>query len=527
MFYFIPSWYNQSRPWYHNTQLWFRILERMTFDDTVNQIKMFHQAEEEVGLLVLNYQPQFRYYLHKQDLLQNPYWSFFDDIQNISSQSVKPLSFKELNWPDGVQFLYSPFAVLVRQGSVDLAVIHFAQDGNLFYIEFLEKGRVTKHYLFDDRGFLSSILYFDAEGREFCQDYLNENGVLQVREHLQPNPQGQIEISPYADHTFKEQFYEDWPQLIRERLNLFVQSECEVDDKLVVASHAQHNDLILDVFTQQQMVFSFFGDRLSLELTPSNQRVMDHASLLVVDRKKQEEELRQLMKDAGRSQKELLRVSPYDTRLRLGHSQILKEQDIYFFLDGLSHQEIQETLAILLDFMAKHEDVTISLVTFDRNRNLKDQEIWITNYIYRNLNPVDFFQLADTGNENQLEEDEVRELSRVSFHLLTNENDIITALDSARLVLDLGSEPDIYTQIASISAGVPQINRVETDFVSHQKNGWVLSPEANLETALHFYLDGLANWNRSLVYTVQKMADYTSGRILEQWRQLLNKEANL
>lgn len=527
MFYFIPAWYNQNRPWYHNTQLWFRILERMTFDDTVNQIKMFHQVDEDVRLMVLNYQPHFRYYLHKQDLLQTTYWSFFDDIQNISAVNVKPLSFKELNWPDNVHFLYSPFAILVRRGNIDFATIHFAQDGNLFYIEFLEEGRVTKHYLFDDRGFLSSILYFDTEGHDLFQDYLNESGVWQVREHLQPREEGQIEINEDADLIFQKRFYLDWQQLIQERLMVLKKRELKSQDKLVIASHVQHNDLILDIFPEQQKVFSFFGDRLPLELTPSNQRLIEQASLLVVDRKKQEEKLRQLIRASGRSQKELLRVSPYDTRLRLGHSQMLKEQDIYFFLDGLTHLEIEQTLAILLDFMATHDDVTISLVTFDRNRHLNDQEKWISNYIHENLNPDDFFQVAETGNENQLEEDVEMELSRVSFHLLTKENDIITALDTARLVLDLSDEPDIYTQIASISAGVPQINRVETDFVNHRKNGWVLSPEDNLETALHFYLDGLANWNRSLVYTVQKMTDYTSGRILEQWRQLLNKEANL
>lgn len=525
MFYCIPSWYNQSRPWYHNTQLWFRILERMTFDDTVNQLKMFHQAEEEVRLLVLNYQPQFRYYLHKQGLLQTPYWSFFDDIQNISALHVRPFSFKDLNWPDGVQFLYSPFAVLVRLEGVDLATIHFAQDGNLFYIEFVEAGRLTKHYLFDDRGFLSSILYFDAEGREVYQDYLNESGMWQVREHLQPQEAGQIEVNPYADHSFQEHYYADWPSLIRERLEVLAQAEVGDQDTLVVASHAQHNDLILEVFPQQQKVFSFFGDRLALEETPSNRALLEQASLVVVDREKQEETLRPWLAAAGRSSKALLRIPPYDTRLRLGHSQMLRDQKIYCYMDGLSQEELQDTLKVLLAFMAQQGDVSLALVTFDRMRNFNELETWITEEIYRHYDPDDFFQVAEEGNENQLEEDQVLELSRIHFELLTNETEIIKALDSARLVLDLGAEPDLYTQIASISAGLPQINRVETDFVSHQKNGWILSPDADLASALQFYLAGLANWNKSLVYTVQKMADYTSGRILEQWQELLNEEA--
>lgn len=527
MFYFIPSWYNQSRPWYHNTQLWFRILEQMAFDDTVNQLKMFHQAQEEAGLLVLNYQPQFRHYLHKQGLLQTPYWSFFDDIQNISSVHVRPVSFKELNWPAGVQFLYSPFAVVARLEGVDLAIIHFAQDGNLFFIEFLEEGRSAKHYLFDDRGFLSSILYFDATGQELYQDYLNEGGIWQVREYLQPHELGQIEINPSADHSFQKSYYADWPSLMRERLKVLAQTEVGTEDKLVVASHAQHNELILDVFPQQQKVFSFFGDRLALTDSPATRVLLEQASLVVVDRKKQEEALRPLLVAAGRSPKILLRIPPYDTRLRLGHSQMLREQKIYFYSDPLSQEELKATLEILLAFMAQQEDVSLALVTFDRMRDFGDLEAWMTTKIQSHYDVTDFFQVADEGNENQLEEDEVLEFSRISFELLTNETDMIKALDSARLVLDLGAEPDLYTQIASISAGLPQINRVATDFVSHQKNGWIVSPEADLASALQFYLAGLANWNQSLVYSVQKMADYTSGRILEQWQELLNEEAQL
>ncbi|MEI4408087.1 accessory Sec system glycosyltransferase Asp1 [Streptococcus agalactiae] len=32
------------------------------------------------------------------------------------------------------------------------------------------------------------------------------------------------------------------------------------------------------------------------------------------------------------------------------------------------------------------------------------------------------------------------------------------------------------------------------------------------------------NWNKSLVYSVKKMRDYTSGKILQRWRKLLEKE---
>ena len=59
----------------------------------------------------------------------------------------------------------------------------------------------------------------------------------------------------------------------------------------------------------------------------------------------------------------------------------------------------------------------------------------------------------------------------------SNENDIIQELEKTRLIVDLSEEPNLYTQIAGISAGIPQVNRVQTEYVDHLKNGYVLSKE--------------------------------------------------
>ncbi|MCG4878063.1 accessory Sec system glycosyltransferase Asp1, partial [Eggerthella lenta] len=72
----------------------------------------------------------------------------------------------------------------------------------------------------------------------------------------------------------------------------------------------------------------------------------------------------------------------------------------------------------------------------------------------------------------------------------SNENDIIQELEKTRLIVDLSEEPNLYTQIAGISAGIPQVNRVQTEYVDHLKNGYVLSKgDKELEKAItHFLL---------------------------------------
>ena len=48
-------------------------------------------------------------------------------------------------------------------------------------------------------------------------------------------------------------------------------------------------------------------------------------------------------------------------------------------------------------------------------------------------------------------------------------NDIIKELEQTRLIVDMSEEPNLYTQIAGISAGIPQINRSQTEYVDHFK----------------------------------------------------------
>lgn len=523
MFYFVPAWYSDSRQWYDNTSLWFRVFEKMTFDDSINQMKMFSNAGESQAMLLLNYQPQLRYFLHKQNLLDVDYWSFFDYVQNVHSQSIKPISYKDLDWPQGTQFIYSPFAIVAKKGVEILAIIHFAENGNLLHINCQKNGKDDKQYVFDDRGFLSSILYYDDKGQPLYQDYLNENGFWQIREHFQRTDYF-LEVNHFSDRQFLKRFYQSWEDLLSECLVFLKDDMMSDEDTLIIASHQQHNDLLSAIFSEQKKVFSFFGSRFDLSDLGSLSRLLENSHSLVTATEKDQLVLEKKVLELGFSQTKISRISPFDTRLRLGQSQMVKELLIYVNLDGLSRSELEKAVIQILEVMEQNLNVTVSLVTFDHAYPLKELESWMLAKIHQQFDASLFMGPSENVAENQLDEDEELELKRISFTCLNNENQMIKLLDRTRLVVDLGNRPDLYTQIASISAGVPQINRTTSDYVSHMKNGWILEDLDQLAQAIHYYFDGLANWNASLVYTVQKMADYTSGRLLQQWKALLERD---
>lgn len=521
MFYFIPSWYNEYRQWYDDTPIWSRVYEKMDFDDTVNQLKMFQRADEDCLLMVLSYRPQLRYFLHKEGLQTSRYWSFFDDVQNIGRFSTKAIDFKELNWPEQVTFLYSPFIVLAQQHGKTIASIYFAENGNLLKIDWQEDGQVTQTLLFDDRGFLSSRLVL-KDGRQLFQDYLNENGVWQLREYLD-SENAKIEVNPYADQTFQKEYYNSWGELLIERLQLFAEQQMTVQDKLVIACDKRHNDLLLTAFTPYQKIFSFFGQRFDVTDSEALRKIVEQSALIVTEKVESKEAVLASFTGMADTKKlpTVLVSTPFDTRLRLGHSQSQKELDIYFFMDTINVEKRQRVLRTLLEMMGKNPAIRLILASYNSSLNAQNFQQEIDQLIIEDFDPSKFFSLAEDSGENQIDTSEELENHRISVEVITSETQIIALLDRVRLVMDLGQKPDLYTQIASISAGIPQINQVKTEYVAHRRNGWILSSEQELTKAIHYYFDGLRNWNDSLVYTVEKMGDYTSGKLLAKWKEEL------
>ncbi|HFH9836900.1 TPA: accessory Sec system protein Asp1 [Streptococcus suis] len=521
MFYFIPSWYDNDS-WKIEAPYWFRVFEKMRFDDSINQMKIFQNSNEDAAFILNCYQPQLRYFLHKQDLLKVSYWSFFDDIQNIHRTETKAIQFQKLGWPKGISFTYTPFMVVARMKEKPYANIHFAENGNLLQIIFIEDGKESRVFYFDDRGFLSSIKYLE-DGQLLYQDYLNELGVWQVREYFSRQDIF-LEINPNADKFFQKAFYDSWEELFVERLRVFEAHHMNLEDCLVVSADERHNDLILRNFPAYRKVFSIFGERFRFSNAEELKKMVDTASLIIVDTEITEHVLLKQMSEQDLPQKSVSRVTPFDTRLRLGQSQTIQELIVYFLIDGISKEKYNETLHDLLELMVANPLIELHLITYESGQSKESILSDITDYIMKTGLPMSrFTSEVDNPGENNLDEDREMGLTAVQFHTFTNENQIIKELDTTRLVIDLSPEPDLYTQIASLSAGIPQINSVQTDYVSHGENGWIAPNREEVVKAVSYYFDGLSNWNRSLVYTVQKMGEFTSGKIIEHWKELLVK----
>ena len=109
MYSFIPAWYSDGVSMVKAAPTWLSSGDGMEFDDTVNQLRVFHMAGEQVELLLPGCMPELRQFMHRQGIDDIPYWSAFDVIQNIHSRSAGLFSYLDYRWPKELEWCHTPF----------------------------------------------------------------------------------------------------------------------------------------------------------------------------------------------------------------------------------------------------------------------------------------------------------------------------------------------------------------------------------------------------------------------------------
>ena len=522
MYYFIPSWYGSGRQWHADITPWYFSFFKLEFDDTFNQIRLFQRQEITSHLMILAYHPHLRYFLHRHGVLEASVYSVFDDMQDLHDPHVQVLNMWDIEWDKECEFLYSPFAITVYKQGKRYAQVEHGTEGFISDIQYFhENGQLLEHYIMDDRGFVSSVIYF-KDGAPSYQDYLNLKGIWQFREYLQED--GRVEVNPIFSYQYKKTSYKNIGELIAEFFERKLLQQYKADDIYILPSHDKHNEFVLSRLPENSTkILSLFIGRNPQESLSELGIFCKKVDLVLVDR---EDSLQQLQNLYPEKNSKFQHLSPFDTRLRLGKSQRKKESIIYFHLnfeEGLDEEGIYEVLS----YVAKTDDTELVFGTFAANQEQMSQvEELVQDIISKRIHVANFEKELDYGEaENPLEENENQNL-RYQFINMYDESDLIKNLEYVRLIIDLSIQPHLYTQIAAISAGIPQINRVKTVYVEHLKNGYLLSEVSELHKAMSHYLDTLKEWNQSLIYTIDKIKEHTGKRFLEKLHYWIGEVTN-
>ena len=520
MYYFVPAWYGTDRIWQQSATPWYWMRESIEFDDTINQVRIFQEAEMDRVLLLPQYNPQLRYFLHRQDILETDVVSIFDGIQGVPSDlPMRPLQLQDMEWPSGTTFSYTPFLALVFRKGKCLAKIDMGVDGNILSLTRYKEEEIIYIDYLDDRGFISSRLYYN-KGKPYFHEYLRFDGQWILREMLIEENHS-VMVNEAFFHAFKKERYANIGEVVSEKMKEHLMALIPGRDQLVLAAHPANLAFLQDTASGVKKVLSFYGDRqpLSAENFALYFDMID-AQLLITDSEKTKEAIAVFSPSLAQKTH---RITSFDSRLRLGSSQERKESKIYYYIKE-DELPTKSQLKKILEILGQHPLFEVVFAFYngapERVKELEQQlEGLIASEQTLNLaqSPA---QIEGLGENQIIDKEFVQDAPDYRFVVknFSNENDIIQELEKTRLIVDLSEEPNLYTQIAGISAGIPQVNRVQTEYVDHLKNGYVLSKgDKELEKALTHFLLELKPWNEALVYSIDKIQEYTGQRLIEKW----------
>lgn len=512
MYYFVPAWYRRDRTWLSYGQIWFLNsgLIHFDFDDSINQIRMFKDEGQPVKILTLGYLPSIGNFLFRHNILDAESDNIFDLMQGIpADQVVRNVNYLDFNWPKDCSFVYNSFNILVYREDELYARIRMGITGNLIQIEFVREGYKYRTMFFDWRGFLSSILNYDNEGRFESRVFLNPEG----EEVFRNNKDDSVTIFAAAQDRFKKSHYDTITDMISEYLDKYFAQNLKPDDSFIIAASRRHDQFLLEKLKNYKTAISYYGHRTRFD-DPHVFETAKMASMVIAD----SDYTINLMKENG--VEHVVQLPPLDTDLTMGESDREKLLKVMFMTGGLSEEVIKLALKELFDLMEENKLVEINFADyagFDQfgilDRLIKD-EMAKRDCKYRYC-----FLRANQSLPKELEtedEDEENRVRRINYVTIHSDTDLIKILKPMRLIVDLSARPEIFLQVVGISTGIPQINLVESDYVDDGKNGLRIGSVSDLGGALHYYLDGLSNWNRAKMYSVGKISSYTAARIVKE-----------
>ena len=533
MLYFIPAWYQQEE-WRENEQYWYTRRMRTEFDDTVKHIQLFQRSKAyPFQIMLLSFAPNFRHFLHRQSVFRAPYWSCFDAIQEIKRKKVSMFSLHNLNWPEHIEFVYSPFAMVAQLKGKKYAQVDFGEDGNPIQVDIYQNEVLQRRNIYDDRGFVSStIVYEDAQ--PLYQDYLTDTGVWKIRHvfkdgHVEVNPKCPTFLLSYQEQEYYKEFsrmsYSGLRDVIQEVLTAYLELT-DATDMFCVAVHELHKDMLCNVLKNRKMILSFFGERYDIKNRMEEViHMIREAHYIITD---SQDNLKRIQRRVEKALTNITDITPFDSRVDLGISQQLNVQKILVPVDEMEEEWFEEVICRLGEYLPDNENARVHLFTreadYGRPKMLLEK---VRGFLRKAGMPEEWAAEEKKGAvaENILDTEEAVPI-RFFAEQCVDELSVSKCIREQRLILDMRKTSELYLRITGISMGIPQVVYRNTEFVEDGKNGLVLKETDGIKEAVAFYLDNLTNWNEAMVYAYELGKKYTTAVLIDKWKEVINIVGN-
>jgi accessory secretory protein Asp1 len=528
MLYFIPAWY-QNGTWKEHEPVWYRPRTVSEFDDTVKQIQLFSRNQTApFKIIILGFSPNFRHFLHRQGIYHAPYWSCFDAMQGIRTQNMDVFSFHDLTWPEDVEFIYSPFAVIAQRKGQKYAQIEFAEDGNMFRVDMFEKNLITSSNLYDDRGFVSCrVLY--RNGAPYLEQFFNEEGIWKFARYLDDghvliNPESAWFLQDYHGQKqqmpYKQQVYSSIEEMITEVFESCLK-ENSSEDVFIAAMHPLHTEVLGRALEGRKLILSFFSRRFSEEGNWNTMlQLMRSASYIVADKTST---AKIVTEHADGCKTPVKVITPYDSRVDFGISNRLRVQNILLAVDQIS-DELFSAIAVSLAqyILSKNKRARVCLFTRSASYNEGGRLLHRVQLALQQAGMNPELAHEDTGRSESMVDENDRAEQIFSVAQCVDEMAVSRTLREQRVVVDVQALPDQFLQISAMSMGIPQITSTESDYAVDGKNCRVVSDVSELLDSLDYYLKNITNWNQAQIASYDIGSRFSTRKLVDAWREVIH-----
>ena len=525
MLYFIPAWYLKDC-WREDEQFWYRRRMKSEMDDTVKQIQLF-QRNDICGykILLLSHAPNFRHFLHRQSIFRVPYWSVFDAIQEVRRKKQAVLSFHNLNWPEGIEFIYTPFTLLAMLRYELYANIQFGEYGNPIEIDLFRNGEICRKNMYDDRGFISCTSVYE-NGKKTYDQYLTEKGVWKLCHfadgHVKVNPKSNQYLirTPEVEERlpFLKDSYASMEEVIEEVFASGLRTT-KSTDIFCAAAHEQHLALLDRVLADRKTIFSIYEQRLAFDGSQAAVESLSHGDYIVTDSKQNLE--------AVSRQKELecvakANISLYDTRVDFGISQQLNVQKILFPVDRLPAETLEAAVKYMAAYLKRNKQVRVHLFTRDASFERKDMLLrQVGEVLEQNGYPPEWAgKKAQNTSDVRLPGEEPLPVL-FAVEQCVNALEVNKCMREQRLLVDLADSPDLFLQISCVSMGIPQVLKTTNEYMRPAENGRINRDISKLGEDLAYYLESLGNWNQAAIQSYGLGKVHTTQNLTDQWKEVI------
>lgn len=506
MIYFVPAWYTDPEHWSSGRKPWYRE-KKQFFDAFLSQMRMFVHEGEDVCLLNPAHTTGFRRFRFAEDLGNLPCWSVFDVLQGIEIDDCVAFSFKDLPWPEGMEWVYTPFLIWGYLRGERKVRIEFAAAGDLSEISFYEGERIFNTYQFDERGFIS-VVYRYKEGRPPYAYYLNPDGQIRFRENRADKT---VDTAATLPVPLARHRYACLGDLVKKALKKKLDTLGE-SDTVIIESHPLHNTLFLDKDRHYKTALFLQGN--SSKTCPRED--LDKADLLVTD---SEWEKKRILWKYPDLKTPFMVIAPVDTRLEWGKSSETKKKKIFLEADSVDDHELSQILSALQVLLKSDQDIELYAAAEavpNKGRDTQKEELSAKIEKLSDLH-VDREEDESLGENSELQQMLEETPDNVFVRIYSKIPELEKILGDCRLIIDLAEEPSELLQIAGISMGIPQIHKAATRYIDHLKEGYVVYRTEEIETALRYYLYNLQNWNEAFMNCVRKVEAYSGRAIVDKW----------